>query len=477
MLSFRTIARRASLLALAASLLASVLGPPFSGGAAVAAGSANAAARLQVVIKEVHIGDDHDPGDGELRLLTGIWRCKQEIAPPCFNEEFDPPYWPRGAEMVTGWMGSTPGSLDGTAVRIARAKLSFSAGTGETYKFDDRPRVFPQDGDEIWDLDTSTKLGFPVEPGQQYVLQFQMYENDFDSAISGDDFMGYAFLFIDTYEHGLRLGTHTGRATASDGGPGDFAVTYEIRRALLPDLRPGGISVVDVPGRAEKRVCMSVVNAEVGGAPPFEVALRVNGFQVDGGRVAVGSLPSGGDAKACVEIALPAPGPLELTAVVDPSRLVAEYNETNNESEFACTVPSQAGCAPARQESTGTSVTTASVAQADLSVSMIKVNGQAPDGKDDCKDGKNRVAVVVKNTGTTHAASFAVRLDVDGQQQDEALLSGLVAGQEQEVRFEDVRLTKGTHVLTAVADPAKAIAESTEDNNELKVTAQCKGAS
>jgi len=475
MLSFRTIARRASLLALAASLLASVLGPPFSGGAAVAAGSANAAARLQVVIKEVHIGDDHDPGDGELRLFTGIWHCKQGIAPPCFNEEFDPAYWPRGPEMVTGWMDS--GSLNGTAERIARAKFSFSAGTGETYTFDDRPRVFPQDGDEIWDLDTSTQLGFPVEAGQQYVLQFQMYENDFDSAISGDDFMGYAFLFIDTYEHGLRLGTHTGRATASDGGPGDFAVTYEIRRALLPDLRPGGITVKDLPGRAEKRVCMSVVNAEVGGAPPFEVALRVNGFQVDGGRTAVGILPSGGDAKGCVEIVLPALDPLELTAVVDPSRLVAEYNETNNESEFACTLPSQAGCAPAQQESTGTTATAPGAAQVDLTVSAVKVNGQVPDGKDDCKDGKNSVTVIVKNAGTVHAASFAVRLDVDGQQQDEALLSGLVAGQEQEVRFEDVRLKKGTHALTVVADQNKALAESNDDNNALKVTAQCKGPS
>ena len=37
-----------------------------------------------------------------------------------------------------------------------------------------------------------------------------------------------------------------------------------------------------------------------------------------------------------------------------------------------------------------------SASQADLTVGAIKINGQVPDGKDDCKDGKNTVTVVVK---------------------------------------------------------------------------------
>ena len=98
-----------------------------------------------------------------------------------------------------------------------------------------------------------------------------------------------------------------------------------------------------------------------------------------------------------------------------------------------------------------------------------------PDGQKDCKDGKNDVSVTVKNAGTDNVGPFSVRLSVELDRKDvkEPSVSGLAAGQAQEVRFEDVRLTKGSHALMALADSSKSIAESNEDNDELSVTARC----
>jgi len=51
---------------------------------------------------------------------------------------------------------------------------------------------------------------------------------------------------------------------------------------------------------------------------------------------------------------------------------------------------------------------------------------------------------------------------------------GLEAGQDQEVRFENVRLKKGEHKLTVIVDPKATVAEIKEDNNERTVSARCK---
>ena len=118
--------------------------------------------------------------------------------------------------------------------------------------------------------------------------------------------------------------------------------------------------------------------------------------------------------------------------------------------------------------------TTPEVGKSDLTVNAIRVNGRVPDGKDDCKDGKTAVAVIVKNAGTADASAFAVRLAVDGEQVAEQPVTGLEAGQERELRVDDVRLKKGVRTLTAIADAKQTVAETNEDNNERKVTAQCK---
>jgi len=110
--------------------------------------------------------------------------------------------------------------------------------------------------------------------------------------------------------------------------------------------------------------------------------------------------------------------------------------------------------------------------QPDLAIRAIRVNGQVPDGTNDCKAGTNDLAVVVKNIGKGDAVSCSVRLTVDGDDVD-ASVAGLSAGQEQEVRFDDVRLKKGEHKLVALVDPEHAVHDSKDANDQGKVSARC----
>lgn len=104
--------------------------------------------------------------------------------------------------------------------------------------------------------------------------------------------------------------------------------------------------------------------------------------------------------------------------------------------------------------------------QADLTIGAIKMNGQIPDDKDDCRDGKN--------AGTAEADDVAVRLAADGAEAGTQAVKGLEAGKEREVRFEGVRLKKGEHTLTATLKATGAKADA--DQGELKVTVHCKDA-
>ncbi len=53
----------------------------------------------------------------------------------------------------------------------------------------------------------------------------------------------------------------------------------------------------------------------------------------------------------------------------------------------------------------------------------------------------------------------------------EETVGGLDANKWHAVRFDDVRLRKGQHMLTATADPKGPVAEADEGNNERKDTA------
>jgi subtilase family serine protease len=216
---------------------------------------------------------------------------------------------------------------------------------------------------------------------------------------------------------------------------------------------------------------MSILNAGGVDPGPFATVLRIDGVMPPNGKVEAGRMAPGAAGDLCVEVAL-TPGPHQLTAFVDEPRGIDEVSDTNNRFDLPYVVSKVAGA----QEP----APSPSPARADLIVTAIRVRDEVPDGKDDCKDGKNPVAVVVKNDGTANAGSFVVRITVDEIQGDDVQayavvesVDGLEAGKEREVRFAEVKLKKGQHALAAVADYKRAVAESTEGNNDREVTVRC----
>jgi subtilase family serine protease len=65
-------------------------------------------------------------------------------------------------------------------------------------------------------------------------------------------------------------------------------------------------------------------------------------------------------------------------------------------------------------------------------------------------------------------------VDDEKDEAKEKSLAGLDPGKEVEVRFDDVPLKRGQHRLTAMVDAKKSVAESDENNNELKFTVNCR---
>ena len=223
---------------------------------------------------------------------------------------------------------------------------------------------------------------------------------------------------------------------------------------------------------------MSVVNAGAVDSGPFEVSLRVDGVIPKNGKTGAGRLPSGMHGELCVQTALP-PGPHRLTSYVDEPRAVVEVIEIDNRFELQYVAPA-AGAQDQSPATTPAPASSPSPGQPDLVVTAIRVRDQVPDDKDDCKEGKNPVTVVVKNAGTATAGPFVVRITVDEVQGDDiqayavvASTDGLEAGQEREVRFDEVKLKKGTHALAAVADYKLTVAESTDGNNDREVAVRC----
>jgi hypothetical protein len=287
---------------------------------------------------------------------------------------------------------------------------------------------------------------------------------------------------------------------------GDYLVNYEIRRAPLPDLHPREIRVLPnvSPDSADPNVCLVVENIGGADAGPFNMSLYVDRSLPIGGSVNLTGLGAGGTQEVCIHAALPVSGTHQLNLIVDIYRAVPEANENNNDlPQSLARTAADGGVGAPSVGTTGTNATadagnaspnvtpagsgksdpkpsnpqpapSPSPAQTDLKLSTIKVNGQVLDGKNDCKDGKNTVAVTVKNAGTGKASGFDVRLVVDGNQgdADTQSVNGLDAGKEREVRFENVQLKKGEHTLTA---SAQAKGETDESDTVLEVTARCGG--
>jgi hypothetical protein len=433
--------RRPLSLLLGAGLLASSLGAPVPVGAA--AEPPNPAARLQFVVNQIQILDDRDgafAGKGELHFYIDFYRCNGNV--PCLDQ------------LKNSDWGSATGVYD--------AQDYFTAGTGQTVTMN---RVIPEDNAPV-------PLGLAIAEGGRYVMKFRILEFD---DLSGAENLGSVFHELDFSEHGLGIGTHVGRATGADGGHvGDFIITYEIRRAPLPDLRAGGIKVKDLPGSTNKQVCIGVLNAEIYASDAFEVALSVDGKIGPEAKARVNGLGGGDSEEVCIPAALPATGQALLAAVIDPANAVAEFNEANNTLKE----PYQGtGLAIPESPATPTPAPGGSkveeIRKPDLNVATIKVNGHEPDGKNDCQDGKNTVVVVVKNDGTESAEKITVQLAVDGGQTVTKLIASLEPGEAAEATFADVGLKKGQQKLTATVDPKNVIDEFDDGNNDLTVKATC----
>ncbi|HZO32585.1 MAG TPA: CARDB domain-containing protein [Chloroflexota bacterium] len=452
-----------------------------TGGGAVAQLQADdTAARIQIMLKTIHVANDRDGawrGSGELSMTVSFFRCAGP-QPPCGS-------------------GSDP------AVLVAEWKRDFGADSGDARTFD---RIMPITADVKDGALASEDGGLLLQDGRSYMFQVTMYERD---TVVGDH-MGGIQRIIDKSNY-WGVGTYEREAAgplkepsfgnsdlcAGCGGiiVGDYLVTYEIFAASLPDLRPTAIRLLGDAGDGLEEVCLAVQNQGPETAGPFNMSLFVDQAPALNGSVNLLGLAGGTPHESCFRTSLPTSGLHSLDLIVDQARAVPEGNERNNQlQQDLDRGPAQPTPTPATPDNAGPTPSSGASpvpspgpilvqgqnqgkprgeGLSDLTVSAIRVRGQVPDGKDDCKDGGNDVAVVVKNSGSEKAGGFAVRLTVDGGEPDEESVNGLEAGKEREVKFENVRLKKGDRTLLAVADATKAIAESKEDNNELKVTARC----
>lgn len=373
-------------------------------------------ARLQLWLKDVYIYDDNDPGwllgAGEMRLTVHF-----------------------------------PGGY---------GRYDFEASGGQT-----KPLDRLAEGDHY-----EPAVGFAVYAGERYLVNGFMEEMD---DVTHWDHMGW---FANSFgeQDGWGMGTHKVRSHHADSsgptGPGDFELTFEIRRAPVPDLNPTRITIYDPNDGPDSEVCIGVVNREAVESGNFWVQLKVGEDVPRNGNFYSRGLAAGEVVDICIRTDLPTTGSHKLTAIVDERREVAEYNEANNRIENTYLAhPTIAAPTP-----------TTGPAQADLLPRSIRIRGDGPGGSDDCDPGRNDVTVIAKNDGTAAAGSFAVRLVVDGEDDEakEKTVPGLEAGKELEITFDDVRLRRGMRTLEAVVDAKKAVAESNENNNELTVTVDCR---
>jgi hypothetical protein len=268
-----------------------------------------------------------------------------------------------------------------------------------------------------------------------------------------------------------------------------FEVTFEIRRAPLPDLHPTSIDVLPNPGGGQN-VCLGVENLGQRDAGPFQMVFRIDSADIPGGTVAAGSLPAGQPGKLCLPASLPAAGRHQLSVAVSAADGVPELDTHNNVlSRFylpeglgglgldspaltSDSAPDSGPTVPGVGERGDGRVVTGPAPSADLVVTAIRV----PGGPNDCDPGKNDVSVGIKNQGSGPAAGFALRVLVDAEEDEAKEKSGLSLdeGKELTVKVDDVRIGKGQHKITATADAKNTIAESNDANNELQTTVRCR---
>ncbi len=501
-------------LLLAAVLLLGTSGPPAPPALAEHEPGHESVARLEVEVKSVYVLNDQDWfSSGDLYFIAYLVSCAgaYDDRPRCWNYELIPVY-------------DFSGGIQ-----------KFSADSGETVALN---RVFPGPGDPGDIVDgarVSERVGIPVYPGRAYRLVFLVNEEDSvatdmiqcfipwcgdtDIYFPGDRVQGVSWLDLDE-ENGWGVGGHTGASSktcsrvvslfppSTEVGP-CFEFSYEVRHTPLPDLHPRALRVDNPPGAKQPNLCATVENLGQRAADPFRLLFYADDSPA--GDIGMGGLAAGQSDEQCAQVCVQV-NPLDygrhaLSVTVDAPRAVPEMDESNNvltrdyihrATDDTVAPLGPAGLAPDAAPGTGQPrldpgavgpeagrnlsepgddrVLVAPAPSADLLVSAIRVRGEDAHGTNDCDPGKNDITVVVKNQGSGPAAGFVVRVVVDGEDDEAKEKSGLTldGGKELAVTFDDLRLGKGEHKLTATADAKKAVAESNEDNNELKVSAQCR---
>jgi hypothetical protein len=420
----------------------------------VQAATPDPAARLQVVLNSIYIRDDQDwLGQGEFRLHIRLVRC---AANPCAYSD-EPP------STAYGWWAVPIGK------QVWGADYTFNGSTGETVHPN---RVMPEPVYEPVSPYGSAAEGVSVYQGENYAMYIGMFERDIASVVQGPgQHMGRISFSVDE-QSDWRIGTHSNIRAFSDskGGPGDFNLTFEIRRTALPDLRATSIELLPSPGGGEN-ACVGVENVGQQDAGPWEVTLRIDGQDVPNGVQAAGRLPVGVTGKLCLGVSIP-PGSHTLSAVADEQRAISEMDEYNN--TFSRQIVRLAGDGPTGQPGVGQSGVNTDPSRPDLSVASVRVARNA-DGSGTCVgDSSNYVLAQVRNGGQAAAGAFAVRLAVNGNLKSEKVqVASLEAGAALDVKLSTDDLNDGSQQVKVLADGDSEVGESDESNNSREVTATC----
>jgi hypothetical protein len=422
--------------------------------------------RLEVVIKKIIIHDDRDWGEGEFRFSVRVGHTDQ-----CGDVEFNGPWPDCYGEMARG----APFEINGDDGAIVTLLVPL-----------------PRQGDTITEPSAQPGLGFPVQSNRRYGIEIS--GSEIDSVV--DNPMGWT-KFTMKQEEFWGEGVHTLRGTVAsdelseiisdtscDGivcssgfgwTPAHYSVELQIRRVPLPDLVAKDIR----PRRLDDgRMVYCTVVANEGQQPsgPFLRILRLDGAPVTGGTIETPSLGAGATSELCVLLAL-TPQDHTLSLRVDDRDIVAEMNDANNEFErsiLASAVIGTESIASATSVGPAAPVEPAVATHMDLIVEQIRVNGAGSNS--DCDPGKNDVLVNIANQGSASTGGFALRLLVDDEVEDarEKTIAALAAGGRTELTFDDVKIKKKDHVLTATADAVGSVIESREDNNTASITVWCK---
>jgi CARDB len=238
----------------------------------------------------------------------------------------------------------------------------------------------------------------------------------------------------------------------------------------LPDLAIRTVQQIH-GDNGEWFYCPQVTN--YGQRPSGGFALESRAGQTILRNIAMPALEIGQTAGNCILRSEIPQGQTKLSFRIDGTRQIAEMDEHNNAYEW--TIPTLPAAVLAPDEAQSDPANSAGT-QLAPTISAIRLNGKQPTGQSDCTIGKNDVTVTVRNGEAVPTDATVLRLRVDKNTDDaeEKSVASLDKGKSVDVSFEDIRLKKGAHTLTASFGAESETTEPKKDGNELSVSVTCK---